>query len=78
MTLFFFDISDGGYATPDTTGTELCDRDEARKAALAVLAPIAQENLPDRLECPVTVTVRDEEKRPIFHASLTLVEDWID
>ncbi|MEC7760890.1 MAG: hypothetical protein VX874_03130 [Pseudomonadota bacterium] len=78
MTLFYFDINDGDHSMPDRIGTELSNRDEARKEALAVLAPIASESLPDHLTCPVTVTVRDGEKRPIFHASLTLVEDWID
>lgn len=63
---------------PDHSGTLLKDRDEARKEALAVLGPVASEGLPDHLSCPVSVTVRDSEKRPIFHASLTLVEDWID
>ncbi|WP_121630821.1 DUF6894 family protein [Tropicibacter alexandrii] len=78
MTLFFFDINDGGHAIHDDTGTELLNRDEARKAALAVLAPIARDNLPDNLGRPVTVTVRDGTKRPIFRASLVFSEGWID
>ena len=78
MSLFYFDINDGLEAAYDDTGTELADRAEARKEALAVLAPVAREGLPDSMKCAVTVTVRDGAKRPLFHASLTLVEDWIE
>ncbi|WP_029059538.1 DUF6894 family protein [Stappia stellulata] len=76
MTLFYFDVNNG-VDTPDDTGTHLADRATARAEALAVLAPIVAELMPDDVRCSVSVTVRDEEKRPIFHASLALVEDWI-
>lgn len=78
MTLFFFDINDCGDTIQDDTGTELLNREEARKAALAVLAPIAGDHIPEFLIRPVNVTVRDREKRPIFRASLVFSERWLD
>ncbi|MBR9764342.1 MAG: hypothetical protein GYB53_12645 [Rhodobacteraceae bacterium] len=73
---FYFDVKNGTFSRDDT-GTELVDRAAARAEALAVLAPIAGEALPDHQFSSVSVTVRDCDHRPIFHASLALVEDWI-
>ncbi|MZR11974.1 hypothetical protein GQE99_02950 [Maritimibacter sp. DP07] len=77
MRLFYFDIRDGASVSRDTTGTRLADLEAARHEALSVLAPIAGDALPDDTPCSVTVTVRDEDRQPVFHASLALVEDWI-
>lgn len=74
---FYFDVKDGKHGRDDT-GTELPDRYTARAEALAVLPPIAEEILPDERISSVSVTVRDANHKPIFHASLALVEDWID
>ncbi|EAQ01534.1 hypothetical protein OB2597_01557 [Pseudooceanicola batsensis HTCC2597] len=74
---FYFDVTNGEHSRDDI-GTELADRDEARAEALAVLAPIAGDVFPDEKACSVSVTVRDSDRRPIFQASLALVEGWID
>ncbi|MGR3802122.1 DUF6894 family protein [Marinibacterium profundimaris] len=77
MTLFYFDIKTGEDYY-DEVGTDLANRAEARQEALAVLAPIAGEQMPADANYSVCVTVRDQNKRPIFHASLSVVEDWIE
>ncbi|NKX29530.1 DUF6894 family protein [Tritonibacter mobilis] len=74
---FYFDVKNGTFSHDDT-GTELADRHAARAAALAVLAPIAEQVLPEEEINSVSITVRDSDRKPIFHASLALVEDWID
>lgn len=74
---FYFDVKNGKLSRDDT-GTELVDRSAARNEALSVLAPIAADSFPEEHINSVSVTVRDSERKPIFHASLALVEDWID
>ncbi|MBL3705768.1 hypothetical protein GI582_23980 [Sulfitobacter sp. BDSS02] len=74
---FYFDVKNGKFSRDDT-GTELADRNAARGEALAVLAPIAKDAFPENGVNSVSVTVRDSERKPIFHASLALVEDWIE
>ncbi len=74
---FYFDVKNGEFSRDDT-GTELTDRHAARVEALAVLAPIAGDAFSDEMASSVSVTVRDSDRKPIFHASLALVEDWID
>ena len=74
---FYFDVKNGNFSRDDT-GTELADRSAARGEALAVLAPIAKDAFPENGVNSVSVTVRDSERKPIFHASLALVEDWIE
>ncbi len=74
---FYFDVKDGTF-TRDDTGTERADRHAARAEALAFLAPIAEDVLPDSRVTSVSVTVRDSDRKPIFHASLARVEDWMN
>lgn len=74
---FYFDVKNGKFSRDDT-GTELADRHAARAEALAVLAPIAEDAFPEDEVNSVSITVRDSDRKPIFHASLALVEDWID
>ncbi len=74
---FYFDVKDSSFSRDDI-GTDLADRYAARAEALAVLGPIADDVLPDDQTSSISVTVRDADRRPIFHASLALVEDWLD
>lgn len=74
---FYFDVTNGEFSRDDT-GTELADREAARAEAIAVLAPLAGDAFRHEAISSVSVTVRGPDRRPIFHASLALVETWID
>jgi hypothetical protein len=47
MPRYFFDTTDTGLSQTDDVGTELVDLEAARGEALAMLAGIARDELPD-------------------------------
>lgn len=77
MALFFFDTDDGRMSVRDSTGLELEDREAARREAIAALTLIAKDVLPNDDPHAISVTVRDDQRQAIFHASLTLVAEWL-
>lgn len=78
MPRFHFDIDDGTTATEDLIGLDLPDRNAAKREAIAALAPVATDVLPDHETTVISVTMRDERQRAIFHATLTLVAEWLE
>ena len=76
MPRFFFDLYDGDELARDTEGFEL-QPEEARKQAIASLAEIAQDEMPDGDERDFTVRVRDEDGHVIFEATLSLRAHWV-
>jgi hypothetical protein len=78
MPRFLFDIYDGVRLTRDDEGSELPDREAARKEALSVLPDIARDRSPDGDRRDFIVDVRDETGRVIYTATLSLVGRWID
>ena len=78
MARYFFDIDDGERHSRDGEGTELADREEARREAISILPDIAREELPDGNDRVFSCSVRDESNRVIFLARLTLHARWQD
>jgi hypothetical protein len=78
MPLYFFDFDDDGRkpGTPDTIGTDLPSLASVSEEAVAVLANIAKDRLPDGHNRVFSARVRKEEDLVIFTASLTLKSGW--
>lgn len=76
MPLYFFDIEDGQRRNRDKDGTELADREEARREAIGVLPDIAREILPNGNDHQFICQVRDEHDEVIFVATLSLKAAW--
>jgi hypothetical protein len=78
MPLYFFDIDDGKRSSRDTEGTELPDREAARREATGILPDIAREELPDGNHRTFICRIRDDQDREIFLATLSLKAGWTD
>ena len=78
MPKYFFDINNGDGLTRDEDGAEFAFLDEVRDAAIRVLPDIARDVLPDSGRRVLSVRVRDEDDRYVFHASLSLISEWLD
>lgn len=78
MPMFYFDLTDGEDETPDLDGTRFTDRDAARDEAMGLLSDMARSELPDGNHRTFTVTVKGDDKAPIFSAELTVVGRWLD
>jgi hypothetical protein len=79
MPLYFFDFNDDDELAPrapDTMGTDLPSLASVPGEAVAVLANIAKDRLPDGDHRVFSASVRNEEGRVIFTASLTLKSGW--
>lgn len=78
MPRFFFDIDDGVKSYEgDDAGVELADAEVARREAIATLAEVAVEVLPDGDRHSLKARVRDESERLIYEATLTLDGGWV-
>lgn len=76
--LFYFDIGDGDDLMIDNEGSDLKSREHARREAIALLPDIARDELPDGDHHTFSVSVRNQEGKVIFEASLTLAAGWVD
>jgi hypothetical protein len=79
MPLYFFDFNDDdelGPRAPDMVGTDLPNLASVPGEAVAVLANIAKDRLPDGNHRVFSVSVRNEEDLVMFTASLTLKSGW--
>ena len=72
MPLYHFDVTDTGRLTRDEEGLELPNTQEARKQAIAALADIAKDELPDGDHREFIIEVRDGGPEPIMRATLSL------
>jgi hypothetical protein len=78
MPLYFFDFNDDDRApsAPDSMGTDLPSLEWIPEEAVAALANIAKDQLPDGNHRVFSASVRNEEGLVIFTASLTLQSGW--
>ncbi|MDP4002321.1 hypothetical protein [Methylobacterium sp. NEAU K] len=77
MARYFFDIHDGTIQF-DEDGTECATLEAARAQAMRLLPDLAREEAPregDRQN--YTVLVTDEDHRPVYSATLSLVGLWL-
>lgn len=77
MALYFFDTNDGDVVARDADGLDIPDEARIRAEAIAALADMARDRLPDGDAHVFSVKVRDASGRHIFHATLTLVAEWL-
>ena len=78
MPRYFFDIDDGEMHFRDDDGQELNDLRAARDEAVVVLPAIARDVLPNGDRRDFVASIRDEENRVVFRATLSLVVEWIE
>jgi hypothetical protein len=77
MPRFYFDVHDGQKATPDTIGVELEDSHTALQEAIRALPGIARDALPDGTQRDFVIEIKDEARRPILRAKLSLTVEAI-
>ena len=72
MARYFFDFTDGAYATQDRDGHECASVDEARMEILKALPEVLLSDLRDADEREVACSVRDEGGAVLYRTSITL------
>ena len=72
MTRYFFDFTDGPYATQDRDGHECASADEARMEILKALPEVLLSDPRDADEREVACSVRDEGGSVLCRASVTI------
>lgn len=73
MPRYFFDLTDGSR-DPDTTGTELPDREAAEREAIRFLGEVLKHE-PGRLaDGTLKVELQDEDRRPRCVITVSVVE----
>jgi hypothetical protein len=78
MSLYFFDVTDNGDEprSPDSIGTEHPSKECIPAEAADLLANLAWDHLPDGSHRTFSVSVRDNEGRVIYKATLSLQDEW--
>ena len=77
MPLYFFDvIDDGEPGSPDEIGTDFPDKESIPDEAVALLANVARERLPDGTHRTFSVSVREAEGPVMFKATLSFQAGW--
>lgn len=78
MPNYFFDVHNDGKVQKDDTGTECSDWQAVREAAMRFLPDIAREEMPkDGDQRSLVVLVTDENKHPIYSATLSFAGLWL-
>ncbi|UCI06309.1 DUF6894 family protein [Mesorhizobium sp. B1-1-8] len=76
MERFYFDLYNTDNSQLDPEGQLFATREHAGMEALRILHDVALDEMPAGKHLKITVKVRDEEKKQIFEASLTLSSAW--
>lgn len=78
MSRYFIDLHDGAHYVKDTEGFDLLDDEAVRDKLVRIMSKIAQgfEPIPDRQD--YLAVVRDEERRVVLRARLTLDIETIE
>ncbi|MHB2210698.1 DUF6894 family protein [Methylobacterium sp. CM6257] len=77
MPRYFFDVHDGSMAL-DEDGYECASLEEARRQAMTLLPDIARDAASrDGDRHTYTVLVTDEDHRPVYMATLSLIGLWL-
>ena len=78
MPHYFIDTDDGETAILDRIGLELDNIERARAEAVRALPEIARDIAPDGEERVISASVRGDDGRLLFRASLTLSCERLD
>jgi hypothetical protein len=78
MALFYFDVTDDGDEprSPDDIGTEHPSKECIPAEAADLLTNVARDRLPDGAHRTFSVSVRDDEGRVVYKATLSLQAGW--
>jgi uncharacterized protein DUF6894 len=76
MERFYFDLYNSEGPEMDRDGQLFPTRERARIEALRILHDVAHDEMLDGDLIKITVKVRDENRKQIFEASLTLASTW--
>ena len=76
MERYYFDIGNG-HLTVDTEGRELAGADAIAEAAMSTLLEVARFEVVANNERELSVSVRNEEGKPIYRASVTVRAGWL-
>ena len=77
MPRYFFDITDQGEGGRDDDGSVHESPQAARKEAIGTLAHMAKDELPDGNAHDFTASIRDEDGKVLFRATLLLRAEWV-
>ena len=78
MARYFFDVYDTGEVQKDDTGTEFASLNEVVNAAKRLLPDIARDEIPKNGEHRAfVVLVTDEDKGPVYSATLAYTGLWL-
>lgn len=78
MPSYFIDLHDGAHYVKDTEGFDLPDEDAVRDKLVRIMAKIAQGFEPTSDRQDYLAVVRDEERRVVLRARLTLDIETIE
>jgi hypothetical protein len=70
MALYHFDVDDNGTMYHDDVGTECADFAQVKHEAIAALAEMMRDSLPDGDHHRLTIKVRDEGGELVLQAAL--------
>ena len=77
MALYYFDVHDDNVQL-DEVGTEFSSLDDVRVEALRLLPDLARDQgVTDGERRTFTVLVTDEDHRPVYSATLSLIGLWL-
>ncbi|WP_162560896.1 DUF6894 family protein [Methylobacterium durans] len=74
---FFFDFADGNRCVRDSEGTECESAQDARVEAMRALTAIARDDVLQDDLLDYMVSVRDDDGRLIYRATLSLAGEWL-
>lgn len=72
MPRYFIDLHDGATHVKDTVGFELSDSDAAREKLVRIMTTVAQGFTPAKDRQDYLAVVRDDARRVVYRAHLTL------
>ena len=72
MPRYFFDVQDGNTHHTDDVGEVLDGLETAFREAMGLLSELAQQILPNGKDRALISTVRDEDGKGVYKATLTL------
>ena len=76
MARYFSDLDDGSKKYVDPVGTELADIRMVPSEAIGFLTAVVRD-VRDQSDRTLVVSVRDDNGRSIFAATLTLQSEWL-
>ena len=76
MERFYFDVYNTENTQMDRDGQLFATRERAGMEALRILHDVARDEMPGGNHLKITVKVRNDDRKQIFEASLTLTSAW--